>query len=165
MKKRGWKFNTKDFKEGTCFIVPLQNGQFARGIASRVDGEAGAMGYFFGPPLKNAKDAVFDTSIRPKNTVLTGRFSILGMLLGEWPILGTLPGWNREEWPLPLFYREISGVGTKYLTKYTEDLKVIGEYKLTTTEMPDNVCDDGSMGYGYVEAVLTMRLCPEWKSP
>ncbi len=43
--------------------------------------------------------------IRPENAILSVMFGDLGLINGEWDIIGQLPNWQRGEWAMPDFVR------------------------------------------------------------
>ncbi len=46
--------------------------------------------------------------------------SILYIYDGKWRIIGSMPNWNRDEWPLPTFFRNDLLLGT-VLVRFSDD--------------------------------------------
>jgi hypothetical protein len=93
------------YTEGTVFLVPLKNGGHARGVVARATAKGKVLlGYFFGPPVASNDVVQFD-DLKAANALLRARFGDLGLINGEWSIKGTVPNWNRSEWPMPDFVR------------------------------------------------------------
>lgn len=93
------------YSEGSVFLVPLRGGGYARGVVARttVHGRV-LLGYFFGPRLESAASANL-ADLDPANAILRVRFGDLGLINGEWSIVGQVPKWNRAQWPIPDFVR------------------------------------------------------------
>lgn len=93
------------YAEGTVFLVPLRDGGYARGVVARANKRGkGLFGYFFGPRIHFKEDASLD-DLSPANAIKRLMFCDPGLVDGEWPILGTVPIWNRADWPMPDFVR------------------------------------------------------------
>jgi hypothetical protein len=56
--------------------------------------------------------------------------SVLYLRDGNWPIIGRLQNWVRDEWPLPVFYRDDLLRGT-VLVQYDDNLEEIEEVPYT----------------------------------
>lgn len=145
-----------NYREGTCFFVPLRDRGFARGVVARCDGKGGLLAYFFGPRL-NAPDSSFD-ELAPEASVLIGLCGDSGLLNGEWPQAGEIDGWKREAWPFPPMFREDEAAGRAWLSHYDEDsLEVICEEPVTS-DRRNMYPYDRLMGYGAAEIRLTKLL-------
>jgi hypothetical protein len=146
------------YSEGTVFLVPLIDGGFARGIVARSAPKGKVlMGYFFGPRLA-APDGFTWEGIEPERAILKVKFGDLGLIRGEWPIIGTLAGWDRSQWTIPDFIRrDPLGRLRPVLVRYRDDdpLSVEAEFPVE---------DDGRLqpaslsGSGAVEFKLTKLL-------
>jgi hypothetical protein len=100
---------TLRIEEGQVFAVPLTEDVQAIGIIARVDRKKGTrrkpyitFAYFFGPYLATQEIG----KLTPRGSVMRYMCSILCIYEGKWPIIGKIPNWKREDWPLPLFYRD-----------------------------------------------------------
>ncbi len=89
--------------EGSWVVVPLRNGGWGLGLVARRGGEGGLLGYFFGP--RRTDRPVLDDvrGHRSEDAVTVAYFSEARIVDGTWPVLGTLPSWRREDWPVPDF--------------------------------------------------------------
>lgn len=58
-------------------------------------------------------------ALRREDALLVVNVGDLGLLNGEWKVIGHQPGWRRADWPMPLF-TTIDGPRL-YLCKYDED--------------------------------------------
>lgn len=146
------------YAEGVVFLIPLRSTGFARGVVARATaaGEV-LLGYFFGPRLAST-DAITLDDLEPAKAVLKLRFGDLGLIDGKWPICGTLPNWNRSEWPIPDFVRrDPLGYLKPVLVRYADDNpnRVEAEY---VVEDDIGLAADSISGYGAVEVKLTKLL-------
>ncbi len=151
------KTRKPNYEEGTCFLVPLREGGFGRGVVSRLNGKGVVLGYFFAPRLSSANAPQFGDQIQPQHAILVGQFGDLGLLKGEWPIVGKISGWTRAQWRLPRFVRQVGP--TTIASEYTDDLQLVREYNLDPTQaLPKDSCKESLMGYGFVEIMLSKLL-------
>ena len=88
-----------------------------------------------------------------------GRFGHLGLLNGEWEVIGKVSDWSRSRWPMPPFLRWEEGWEVGIMCTYDQNtLETISE-KISINKV--NVGDypvDRLMGYGAVEIRLTKLL-------
>jgi hypothetical protein len=146
------------YVEGSVILVPLRNGGFARGVVARATQNGkGVFGYFFGPRLVSAKGAAID-DLDPAKAILRVRFGDLGLINGEWQVLGNVPKWNRAEWPMPDFVRrDPLGVLKPRLVRYSDD----DPNRIEAEQVIDDdagLPTDSASGYGAVEIKLTKLL-------
>jgi hypothetical protein len=93
------------YAPGDLFAVPLEGGKFALGVLARASGRGDALGYFFGPARGDLPEPT-DVAVTPDEAIWVARFGDLGLIRREWPVLGPLPGWRPQEWPMPAFGRD-----------------------------------------------------------
>lgn len=145
------------YTEGTIFSLPLREGGFARGVVARAAPEGAVLyGYFFGPKLSSPNEAQSD-GLRPDMAVAQMIFGDLGLLNGEWTILGSLPNWQRGDWSMPDFVRRdpIGKRAWRIRRSDTDPSKIDREEPVPfDTNLPPNT----SSGYGAVEIKLTQIL-------
>lgn len=146
------------YSEGSVFVLPLEGGGYARGVVARATKKGRVLfGYFFGPRLRSEDQASFDELVAHK-AIMCLRFGDLGLINGEWPVLGALPGWDRNAWPMPRFVnRGIAGHGKSYLVEYsdTDPNLEIGRWIIDDNpELPANSLS----GYGAVSIKLDKAL-------
>lgn len=140
--------------EGDIFLVPLRKKGYAIGLIIRKKGSI-LLGYFWDIKMPSL-DSKFDKSLlNNREPILIKMFGDLGLKNGEWPIIDNIPSFNREDWSVPLFIRNISLVG-EFLVDYDDDLN---ETKLTPTLNVDSKYnEDGIAGYGWIEIRLTKLI-------
>jgi hypothetical protein len=78
---------TINYSEGDCFVVPLRNGGFARGIVVRMDKKGRIFANFFGPRFP-AKDIRIVDENEQGSKLFSGFVGDLGIIQGKWPVLG-----------------------------------------------------------------------------
>ena len=147
-----------NYREGDWFAVPLRDGGYATGLVARANPKAALLGYFFGPRLDSAPKLEYVASLKPSDAVLVGMFGHLGLTQGTWPIVGRTPGWDRAEWPMPVFvrYEELSGRTFKVVYDDDDPAELLHEELVSGLEVSGP--KDGLMGAGYVERSLTGLL-------
>ena len=146
------------FGESTVFGVPLGNGLYAIGLIARNKPRNPIMfGYFFGPPRKGLPTMSELPTLRAADAVDKCRFGYLGLRDGDWPVIGQLVPWNRDDWPMPPFVTGYDN-GPKQLTRYSEDNpnKTVSVEQITTA--PPGAIEDSLSGSGAVEIGLRMMF-------
>jgi hypothetical protein len=145
------------YSEGSVFLVPLIDGGYARGVVARSPKRGrGLLGYFFGPAFKGPDKVAMD-DLDPTNAVLCVIFGDIGLVNGEWPVRGVIPGWNRSQWPMPDFVRRDPLVRRAWLVRHSDSdpSRIDVEYP---TEYDSALASDSTYGYGAVELTLTRLL-------
>jgi len=146
------------YREGDVFAVPLRGGGYARGMVVRENKKGTVFGYFWGPRLMHFAELRADVNLTPDTAVLVGRFGDLGLLNGEWRVVGQHPNWNRDAWKMPPFIRVNKQSNLAWLS-YLDDrsfrlLKEEPVDPIHASEFPR----DAGMGYGAVEIRLSQLL-------
>lgn len=145
--------------EGTWFAVPLRTTGYGTGVVARCDGEGIVLGYFFGPKALCLPSFAEVCQLSPEQAVLIRRFGDLGLLQGEWPIIGHDPQWDRQRWPLPRFGRiALDGQWAVAVQYDEEDIGSIVKEQPISVEEAQTLPDDGLSGYGAIEIRLTKLL-------
>lgn len=155
------------YPETTVFAVPLGDLTFGLGlVARRAPRAAQIFGYFFGPRLDAIPTLAQIPPLSPAKAVLRCNFGDLGLLDGSWPVIGKLQGGKREEWPMPLFYRDEyellprpdSNATRLFLIKRSDDnpAKTLWECRVET--IPRDAEKDYLAGAGAVELRLRKLL-------
>ncbi|MGH9182721.1 MAG: Imm26 family immunity protein [Acidimicrobiales bacterium] len=147
------------YGDGDWFAVPLrEGGGYGVGVVARHDGRGGVIGYLFGLRADEAPTLDDVAGLRPSDAVRVMRFGDLGLIKGQWPILGTLEGWDPEDWPIPAFgRREPSGRAFRVIYS-PEDLRGPVREEPITDDECDRLPRDALSGAGAVELVLTQLL-------
>lgn len=146
------------YQEGDWIAVPLRNGGYALGLVGRMDGQGGIVGYFFGPRQREVPHLTDAHGLAPIDAILIRRFGDLELIRGNWPILGRLPGWDRNVWPLPSFGRIALDNSWATRVEYDETtLDFVREVPVSLEEA-QQLPEDGLSGAGAVEIRLTKLL-------
>lgn len=92
-----------NYKEGDWIALPLiRRGGWGLGIIARCKPPT-IIGYFFGP-RRMAPPTLEDTiGLRYQDAIVAGDVGDLGLLNGEWQVIGHQPAFHRADWPMPLF--------------------------------------------------------------
>jgi hypothetical protein len=90
--------------EGEWYAIPLDDGGFACGLVARTSArEELFLGYFFGPRSEDMPGLNRASGLQPQDALLVILVNDFGGR--PWPLLGRLPGWDRQQWPIPAFGR------------------------------------------------------------
>lgn len=108
--------------EGTWFAVPLKKGGFAVGVVARTTKKGKViLCYFFGPRLESIPSLKETEIFNPIDSVLIVHVGDLGLIQGEWSIIGLYKSWNRADWPIPPFIRRNDISQKAWLDYYSDD--------------------------------------------
>jgi hypothetical protein len=148
------------YREGSCFAVPLRKGGYGLGIVARLAPRGKiVLAYFFGPRLETLPSSSDVPELKADEAIKCLRVGDLGLMNGEWPVLGDLPHWRREDWPTPGFVRRDDLSKRTWLVHYKDaDPSAIELEEPVPYEMSD-LETSGLYGYGAVEVLLTKLLC------
>ena len=149
-----------NYTEGTCFLVPLRKGGYARGVVARMNGKGKVFGYFWGPKFDKAEDGVVDVTLTAQSAIFVGKFGDLGFLKEEWPIIGKIEPWIRTDWPLPPLLRTDERAQIGFISYYDDNnLRCLREEKVKLGEVDaSKFPEDSLLGYGAVEIHLAKLL-------
>jgi hypothetical protein len=151
---------TIKIEEGQILNVPLNADLVSVGVIARIDRKKNSrrkpyivFAYFFGP---YKKVPIEFERLKADDAVLRLMCSILYIYNGKWQIIGNMPNWNRDEWPLPIFYRDDLLRGT-VLIRYDDNLEEIDEipYFGGDVALTDRQSVAGSLA---VEIMLRQKL-------
>ena len=149
------------YAEGDWFAVPLRGGGFALGLAARADGKGGVIAYFFGPVTTSPPSLDSARDRRAEDAIMVGNIGDLGLVRGEWPVLGKIGPWDRGAWPVPTFVRRDAVSGRPAKVLYREpNFNTEAALLPCSEEEADRMPRDGILGYGAVEIRLTKLLAP-----
>lgn len=139
------------YREGTWFADPMPTGGYAVGVVARATPGGGVtLCYFFGPRTRAVPTLRDVQSNRPNDAVRVLRVGDLGLVNGEWTILGSSPSWDRADRPMPVFVRAdpLSGRSRRVEYSDSDPSELVSESPL---ERLDPTLDLDSM-YGYAAA-------------
>lgn len=149
-----------NYHEGTVFAVPLRNSGYVRGVVARLDKKGIIFAYFYGPKINLLEEIQSINDLSLDQVLLAGMCGDLGLMKGEWPQLGLLDPWNREDFILPRFYSEDEDPG--YITVVEYDDHTLETKSISTKSKAEidlsSLCRDTCMGYGFVEIKLTKYI-------
>jgi len=150
---------TAQYSEGDWFAVPLREGGFGIGVVARANPDGVLLGYFFGPRRDFPPSVDEVTDLKATDAVLVRKFGHLGLAQGKWPIVGRAPGWDRDDWPMPVFvrYEEVTGRSFRVFYEDSDPNKLVREEQVEPGAAEQGP-KDGLLGAGAVEKVLTTQL-------
>jgi hypothetical protein len=138
-------------KEGQLFAVPVGN-RFAIGLIARYVDD-GILAYFFNRQYEKLP-GLSEITISKENIIYIKIASSLGLEKGRWPILGVVENWNRNDWPVPVFYRIGSIDDAIYRIYYDDNLTEIKREFAGDLTSIEGLPKYGVAGYGFVEKKL-----------
>lgn len=152
----------KNYKEGSWFAVPLKPHGYAVGLVARnAPRGSGILAYFFGERYESPPLLEELASLRPEEAVRILHIGDLGIILGEWKVIGQSPGWDRTLWPMPKFVRRepMGGFDRLWLVTYSDDDpdRVISE-ELIDSVTAKGLEPDVLSGYKAAEIKLSKTL-------
>jgi hypothetical protein len=158
VRRKRYKIN---YSEGDCFVFPLEDGGFARGIVVRMDNTGGLLGYFYGPRLQRQEDACITEDLKPDNTIYVHRCGDLGLVDSEygWKVIGKIPSWNRADWPMPVFgYVNPDKPDKSEIRIFDENTLEWTHSKIVSAEEAKKLPGIGLGGYGFIERQVSRIL-------
>jgi hypothetical protein len=147
------------YKEGDWFAVPLDGGGYALGLIARMGRSCVALfGYFFGPRYCDVPTLADAAPLRPADAIHRLRFSDLRLLKGDWPVLGSLPGWDRQQWPVPSFAHRDLVSGRPCIRTFDENSMTFLTERAAREEEIVGLPDDANAGALAVVKKLSRRI-------
>ena len=143
-------------KEGTVFAIPLKHEGYGIGLISKKYRNI-AVGYFFKNIYKEIPVQVPEFIFKKNNISLVARFSVIGIEIGEWPIVESKFCFDSAEWPMPTFKMQDPITEKYYAVTYDETLLNEKKYRITDQE-EKKLFSDGLFGSGALEKKLSMLL-------
>lgn len=149
--------------EGQCIAMPLTNGRFARFVVARRTSTGYLLSYCFPPSFPSIPVLADFEQLKASEALCVWKISDVGVVDSLWPVVGTMPNWHREEWPVPKFAFTDPLTGRKYLRTFDDNdpRKLIAQDRV-----PDDYVftenKDGSRGHLIAAKVLTRRVT-EWE--
>lgn len=146
------------YREGSWFAVPIWGGGYNVGVVARLAPPI-IFAYFFGHKYSTVPKLRDLVGLKPSHATRKLRVGDLGLVNGEWPILGFLDGWQREKWPMPEFIRRAPFSARAWRVTY-EDSKPDEPARKDTCILDttgQQLENDALYGYGSVERTLSFR--------
>lgn len=110
------------YKEGSWFSLPLDEKGYALGVVSRMAPRGKIIvAHFFGPCRTDQPTLADSIGLRAEDAVKCLRVGDLGLISGEWKVLGCSDDWSREAWPVPPFIRRDELSSRAWKVTYCDD--------------------------------------------
>lgn len=145
------------YQEGSWLAIPLRTGGYALGIITRIGAKGITFGYFFGPASSTMPTMSDAATKRVEEAIWMDQFGDLGILNGEWTVIGVDAAFERQKWPLPSFGRIDERAGLGWQVTYSDELECVNETPCDIA-IASTLPRDGLSGYGAVEIKLTKLL-------
>lgn len=147
------------YGRGDWVAVPLTDEGYAVGIVVQADGAGGVTGYFFGPRRQTIPSIAELCLLRPSEAIHICNYGDLGLVNGEWAVIGGREEWNPDDWPVPVFgYIEGRGRPAWKVTFQDDDLVSYAMREQVSVEECLRLPKTGMSGSGAVEKSLTYLL-------
>jgi hypothetical protein len=147
------------YTEGTLFVVPLRKGGFATGLVARTTNKGRVvLAYLYGPKLTERPSIEKLEPLTPRQALRVLRIGDLSLINGDWPILGQLNHWDRNEWPIPNYVRrdDLSKKAWKVFYSDINPNQLLREEPWSYDDY--SLQSDSVYGSGAVELVMTKLL-------
>jgi hypothetical protein len=147
------------YREGSWFVVPLRTGGYALGVVARMAPRGRIiLAYLFGTKFGEIPGTDAAKNLQPIHAIRRLRVGDLGLVNGEWRVLGESEGWQRTDWPMPNFVRrdDLSKCAWRVSYSDSDPGKLIAEEPVPFDATGLEV--SGLFGYGAVELLLTKML-------
>jgi hypothetical protein len=116
------------------------------------------LAYFFGPKFETVPALVDIVSLKARDAIKILRVGDLGLINGEWPLIGDSPKWEPREWPTPLFVRRDDLSKRAWEVVYCDaDPSKVEQEELVSFDI-SGLERDALHGSGAVELLLTKAL-------
>ena len=147
-----------NYTEGTWFAIPLRNSGYGIGVIARAK-RGCILAYFFGPRRKSVPELDEISKLKAGSAITVLRVGDLGLIRGEWPIIGKTQLWDRSKWAMPVFIRREPLPPFRNWRVYFSDTDPTKRIKqeLELNERPD-LPPDSLSGSGAAEIILTVML-------
>lgn len=144
------------YTEGTWFAVPDRSGTFAVGVVARTTTKGKViLTYLFNRRSSSLPTIEQCVGLRSEEAALVLRIGDLGLVQGEWPIIGQGRDWNGADWPMPKFIRRDVLSNRAWLVTYADEdpNEVVAEEPWNTADT--TIGRDSLYGAGAVEIALS----------
>jgi hypothetical protein len=137
--------------EGSVFLVPTSLGDVV-GIAARVYKGNVMISCFFRPDAVGAAE-LGELSYEHALAVL--QMGPLGFTQSGWPVIGMLPGWDRDEWEVTTFKSWPAGFAQPEARSYADSgTKSLVSRRTISEAEAASLPDDGLYGHLKIPSVL-----------
>ncbi len=112
----------KNYREGSWFAVPLEPSGFAVGLAARNTSRGAiVLAYFFDRRYASPPALSELVDLRPEDAIKVLQVGDLGLIKGEWKLIGRIPDWDRSQWPMPNFVMREPITNRNWMITYSDD--------------------------------------------
>jgi hypothetical protein len=147
------------YREGSWFAVPLKSGGYGVGVVARTAPHGKIiLAYLFGPKRAVVPPLSELELYRPSDAVRRLRTGDLGLLNGNWIVIGDSDDWQRAAWPMPSFIRRADALQRAWRATYSEQDPSKLEREESVPYDTSGLESDSLYGYGATELLLTKLL-------
>lgn len=135
----------------------MLNGGYALGLIAR-HYKHSTLFYFFKGKYINRIEEIPIESIEKDNILWVKLGGDGAFMKNAWPILGKLPEWDRDDWPIPTFKTKDILSGFPIVIYLDENLEEVSRKRVTEEEASLIKWKNGIAGTVYIEEELTELL-------
>lgn len=104
----------RDIRPGLWFLIPLAEDSFGIGLIARSGRSGIALAYLFERVVVTPPTPHELSQLTANDAAITCRIMVNRIEEERWPSLGSTPGWNPDEWPMPTFVNLNSQLAVTY---------------------------------------------------
>jgi hypothetical protein len=147
-------------KEGELITIPIE-GKYAVGLVTRINTNKIPLGYFYSTLFTQIPNSVDNLLIEFQNPILIIEFGSQGFKDGTWSIIGSLPNFERANFPVPVFYHHTKPF-KPVLVYFDDNMDEIKRQTIDESEIEQykEYPETGLAGSGFIEKRLK-RLITE----
>ena len=116
------------------------------------------LAYFFGPRREDIPGLLDVEGLQAKDAMKCLRVGDLGLINGEWRVIGNSINWEQHLWPTPLFIKRDELSKRAWCVTYSDTDPSMREREVTVRYDSSELEENALYGYGAVELLLTKLL-------
>lgn len=139
---------------GDIISLPIEN-EFAIGLVTRINDDKIPLGNFYGKLFNTVPESIEELKIDFTKPILIKEFGSQGLRDGTWKILGLLPNFKKQDFPVPIFFTHTKPFKPQ-LVYFDDNMNEIKRQSIQESEV-DKYKDfpqTGLAGSGFIEKRL-----------
>jgi Immunity protein 26 len=139
---------------GDLIALPIEN-KFAIGLVVRINNDKIPLGNFYGKLFSTIPESIDELKIDFAKPILIKEFGSQGLRDGTWKIIGTLPNFKKQDFPVPVFYTHTKPFKPQ-LVYFDDNMNEIKRISIEESEAVKytDYPETGLSGSGFIEKRL-----------